>query len=309
MQLRDRGLLKLDDSITKYIPELRQVNNPYGDMSEITIRQLMSHSAGFQAGSFPWSGDKDWQPFEPTKWEQLVAMMPYMQIQFKPGSKFSYSNPAIIYLGRIIEILSHDDFEVYIDKNIFRPLEMRRSYFDSTPYHLLKYRSASYWIENGKLTTARFDADTGITVSNGGLNSPFPDMVKYLNFLLGVGDKNLYEEILKRSSLEEMWQPQVAITPDAIVTPKDCGRCHEAEVTEFNSSHHAKAGRILGSLDNVLAEIVEGRPASGVPLHPHRLPHNRARASHYPHRVETAETAWYYGASGERVSSRAGGSR
>jgi hydroxylamine dehydrogenase len=43
-----------------------------------------------------------------------------------------------------------------------------------------------------------------------------------------------------------------------IVTPKDCGRCHEHEVGEFNSSHHAKAGRILGSLDNVLAEVVEG---------------------------------------------------
>ena len=43
-----------------------------------------------------------------------------------------------------------------------------------------------------------------------------------------------------------------------IVTPKDCGRCHEQEVGEFNSSHHAKGGRILGSLDNVLAEVVEG---------------------------------------------------
>ncbi len=43
-----------------------------------------------------------------------------------------------------------------------------------------------------------------------------------------------------------------------IVTPKDCARCHEHEVAEFNSSHHAKAGRILGSLDNVLAEVVEG---------------------------------------------------
>lgn len=43
-----------------------------------------------------------------------------------------------------------------------------------------------------------------------------------------------------------------------IVTPKDCGRCHEHEVGEFNSSHHAKGGRILGSLDNTLAEVVEG---------------------------------------------------
>lgn len=43
-----------------------------------------------------------------------------------------------------------------------------------------------------------------------------------------------------------------------IVSPKDCGRCHEKEVKEFASSHHAQAGKILGSLDNVLAEVVEG---------------------------------------------------
>ena len=47
-------------------------------------------------------------------------------------------------------------------------------------------------------------------------------------------------------------------TISTIVTPKDCGRCHEHEVAEFNASHHAKAARILGSLDNVLAEVVEG---------------------------------------------------
>jgi len=43
-----------------------------------------------------------------------------------------------------------------------------------------------------------------------------------------------------------------------LVTPKDCARCHSGEVEEFSGSHHSKAGRILGSLDNVLAEVVEG---------------------------------------------------
>jgi hydroxylamine dehydrogenase len=43
-----------------------------------------------------------------------------------------------------------------------------------------------------------------------------------------------------------------------IVSPRDCARCHEKEVEEFTRSHHSKAGRILGSLDNTLAEIVEG---------------------------------------------------
>lgn len=43
-----------------------------------------------------------------------------------------------------------------------------------------------------------------------------------------------------------------------LVTPKDCARCHSREVEEFTNSRHSKAGRILGSLDNTLAEVVEG---------------------------------------------------
>lgn len=53
-----------------------------------------------------------------------------------------------------------------------------------------------------------------------------------------------------------------------IVSPKDCARCHEKEVEEFVSSHHAKAGRILGSLDNVLAEVVEGNNNFVTPMFP-----------------------------------------
>ena len=93
---------------------------------------------------------------------------------------------------------------------------MYRSYFDATPYHLLKYRSHSYYIENGKRTEGHFDANTGITVSNSGLNSPLPDMIKYLNFLVGDPKKqDVYEGVLKRSSLDEMWQPQIKTEADA----------------------------------------------------------------------------------------------
>lgn len=216
MQLRDRGLLKLDDPVTKYLPELRAVHNQYGSMDEITIRHLMTHSAGFRGGTWPFGKGEPWEPFEPTEYSQLVGMLPYYEILFKPGSKFSYSNPGIVFLGKIIEKLSGDDYEVYIDKNILKPLEMYHTYFDTTPYHLLKYRPHSYYIENGKRTEARFDANTGITVSNSGLNSPLSDMVKYLNFLVGDASKqNVYDGILKRSSLEDMWQPQLKAEVDS----------------------------------------------------------------------------------------------
>ena len=214
MQLRDRGLLKLDDPIVKHVPELARVHNPYGDTGAITIRQLLSHSAGFRNGTWPWR-DKDWQPFEPPSWKQLEAMLPYTEVQFKPGSRYSYSNPGIVYLGQVIERLSGEDYEVYIDKNILRPLGMHASYFDRTPPHLLRHRSHSYYIRDGKRTAAPFDADTGVTVSNGGLNAPMPDMAKYAAFLLGDPARNAdYDLILKRASLEEMWKPQLPAGED-----------------------------------------------------------------------------------------------
>lgn len=234
MQLRDRGLLKLDDPIIKYVPELKAVHNPFGQMSDITIKHLMTHSAGFRGATWPWGGDKDWQPHEPAEWSQLVAMMPYTEILFKPGSKFSYSNLGIIFLGRVIEQLSGDSFEVYVDKNIFKPLEMYRSYFDTTPYHLLKNRSASYWLKEGKLTAARFDVDTGITVSNGGLNAPLPDMVKYIGFLTGdVRRQATFDQVLKRASLEEMFQPQIPVAPTEVVEPAGQNRKDAMGLTFF----------------------------------------------------------------------------
>src|SRR5438309_4901983 len=170
MQLRDRGLLALDDPAIKYVPELREVHNPYGDISQATIRHLMTHSAGFRAATWPWGGDQPWHPFEPTRWEQVVAMFPYTELMFRPGTKYSYSNPGVIFLGRIIQLLSGDDYEVYIAKNIFMPLGMTRSFFDRAPYHLVGHRSHSYTRSDEGLKEQRFDFDTGITVSNGGLN-------------------------------------------------------------------------------------------------------------------------------------------
>jgi CubicO group peptidase (beta-lactamase class C family) len=234
MQLRDRGLLKLDDPIIKYLPELKDVHDPFGDMSEITIRHLMSHSAGFRAATWPWGGAGAWRPFEPQHWSQLVAMMPYTEILFKPGSKFSYSNLGIIFLGRVIELLSKEDYEVYIAKNIFMPLKMHKSYFDTTPPYLLKHRSHSYYLKEGALTPATFDADTGVTVSNGGLNAPLDDMVKYIGFLMGDEKKQEdYDLILKRSSLEEMFKPQIAIEPGTLIEPEGQNRKDAMGLTFF----------------------------------------------------------------------------
>jgi CubicO group peptidase (beta-lactamase class C family) len=209
-------LLSLDDPLIKYIPELAAVHDPFGPISQVTIRHAMAHSGGFRDATWPWrDDDKAWQPFEPTQWSQIVAMMPYTDVAFAPGSRFSYSNLGVIFLGEIIERLSGDPYQVYMEKNVLRPLGMDRSYFDRSPYFLLRFRSHSWDLKDGKLNEDLFNFNTGITRSNGGLNAPIPDMLKYLGFLLGDPAKGFtYDVVLKRSSLEEMWKPFLPVTPD-----------------------------------------------------------------------------------------------
>jgi CubicO group peptidase (beta-lactamase class C family) len=218
MQLRDRGRLTLEDRVTRYLPELRRVHNPFSSMDDITIRMLLSHSAGFQDPTWPYKRGKPWEPFEPTTWEQLVAMMPYQEVSFKPGTRYSYSNPAFIYLGRIIEQVSGDPWQSYIQKNIFAPLNLSRSYFGVTPYYLAADRSHNYTLvrdaqgaesvrDNGA------DFDPGITIPNGGWNAPLDDLASYLAFLTNATHGNTdiqrrYDTVLKHSSLEEMWKAQ-----------------------------------------------------------------------------------------------------
>ncbi len=217
MQLRDRGKLSLDDKIVRWVPELRTMHDPYGMMDSITVRMLLSHTAGFQNPTWPYGNDEPWEPFEPTTWNQLVAMMPYQTLLFKPGSRYGYSNPGFIYLARVIEQITGDPWDAYVQKNIFAPLEMHRSYFRGTPYFLAAHRSHNYYVRRDSATKTvsttdnGADFDPGITSPNGAWNAPVSELVKYVAFLTnalvpGV-TRDRYDVVLSRSSLEEMWKP------------------------------------------------------------------------------------------------------
>jgi CubicO group peptidase (beta-lactamase class C family) len=227
LQLRDRGRLSLDDRVTSYVPELRQVHNPFGSMDDVTIRMLLAHSAGFQDPTWPYREGKPWEPFEPRRWEQLVAMMPYQKLRFAPGSRYGYSNPAFIYLARIIEQLTGDSWQTYVYKNLFAPLDMTRSYFAATPYHLAAFRSNNYNVVRDSTGRERVvangrDFDPGITIPNGGWNAPLADLARWVAFLASAGGGG-GGEALARRSLEEMWRARyLAVEPVAgTETPAD----------------------------------------------------------------------------------------
>ena len=223
MQLRDRGRLSLDDRVATFIPELRQMHDPFGMMDSITVRMLLSHSGGFRGGTWPWGEGRAWEPFEPTRWEQLAAMMPWQRLEFRPGSRYGYSNPAYVYLARIVEQLTGDPWAVYVQKNVFLPLGMTRSYVGSTPYVLAAHRASGYTrvrdttaAGGERLATAGRDFDPGVTIPNSGWNAPLADLARWAAFLAGAapGDTasaRRYETVLARRTLDEMWRPRFPV--------------------------------------------------------------------------------------------------
>ncbi len=222
MQLRDRGKLSLDDKIVRWVPELHAMHDPFHMMDSITLRMVLSHTAGFQNPTWPYGEGKPWEPFEPTTWNQLVAMMPYQELLFKPGERYSYSNPGFVYLARVIEQITGDPRDAYVQKNIFAPLGLDRSYFRTTPYFLAAHRSHNYYVrKDSGATTAQLidngaEFDPGITSPNGAWNAPVSDLVKYTAFLsnamLPGMSRERYDIVLSRASLEEMWKPGKPMT-------------------------------------------------------------------------------------------------
>lgn len=224
LQLRDRGVLSLDDPATRWVPELRQVHDPYGSIDAVTVRMLLSHSSGFQNPTWPYGSGAAWEPFEPTAWSQLVAMMPWQQLRFAPGSRYGYSNPAYIYLARIIEGLTGDPWIAYVQQNLWTPLGMTRSYVNGTPPYLAAHRSNRYYVEKDSGGTVAPNAggpefDPGVTIPNGGWNAPVDDVATWIAFLTGrAGGRAAPPALISRTTLAEMWTPVVPVDRTATVS-------------------------------------------------------------------------------------------
>jgi CubicO group peptidase (beta-lactamase class C family) len=209
---RTPGLL--DTPLPELVPETRRIHHPFGGMRTITPRHLLSHTSGLQAGTWPWSRGADWEPFEPTEWSQLVAMTPYMQVAFPAGSRYSYSNPGIVYLARIVEQAHHETWESLVKKRLWMPLGIDSSYVNSTPPHLLAVRSRNYAHGREGVVAGGPDFNTGITTSNGGWNAPIGDLATWIAFLAGSPDPATtarHALILPRATVAAMQVPVIAV--------------------------------------------------------------------------------------------------
>jgi len=143
MQLYEQGKFQLSDPVTKFIPELQGLNvlNEDGTLSpverEMTMHQLLMHTAGFSYGFHPYRDpvDKLYVAADlvtATDLEGFVSKLAELPLRSQPGELYHYS-VALDVTGLVVERLSGLPLDEYIDTNILKPLRMNDTFFEVPP--------------------------------------------------------------------------------------------------------------------------------------------------------------------------------
>jgi CubicO group peptidase (beta-lactamase class C family) len=190
MMLQERGKLNVNDSVCKHLGECPAAWRP------VTIRHLLTHTSGLpDYGSSP--GFRNLLSLPVTHAGMLERFKDLPQ-EFAPGEKAVYNNFAYYLLGVIIERASGKTYEDFLGENIFEPLGMTGTGYDSSS-RVIRNRAAGYAPQGGALVNAPY-IDMSIPYAAGALYSTVEDLLRW--------EQALYtERLLSRKSLDEMFTP------------------------------------------------------------------------------------------------------
>jgi CubicO group peptidase (beta-lactamase class C family) len=201
LKLRDEGSLKLDDPVSQYIPEMKG-QQLTSDAAPITIRQLLTHSAGFPEDN-PW-GDRQLADKE----EELIELIKKgITFSNDPGITYEYSNLGFAMLGYIIKKVSGIPYSEYIAKHIWAPLGMSQAEWEYTKVPAGHLAYGYRWIDNKWREEALLH--DGIYGAMGGMLTSIESFSKYVALHQSAWPVRNDAETgpVKRSSVREMHQP------------------------------------------------------------------------------------------------------
>jgi D-alanyl-D-alanine carboxypeptidase len=132
VQLRDRGRLRLDDPLARHIPEFAKVHSPYGPIEEITLRRMLTHTAGLPV-DVPAPRTAARYPFEGYAIEGIIAGLDRLRPVAEPGTIHLYSDTGFQLLGEVVRRVSGHSLAEYFAKEITGPLGMATTVFQPGP--------------------------------------------------------------------------------------------------------------------------------------------------------------------------------
>jgi CubicO group peptidase (beta-lactamase class C family) len=196
MILRERGKLSVKDSICDYLSDCP------ANWKSITLHHLLTHTSGIRNYTDLYSQlinkvniCREYKP------EEVIAFFKDLPLDFKPGSSWKYSNSGYFLLGVVIEKVSGESYETFIQKNILQPLGMSETGYDRAST-VVKNRASGYsW--NGRVLNANCE-DVSIKYAAGGLYSTVGDLYKW--------DQALYtNQLVSKNTLKKIFTSTVSM--------------------------------------------------------------------------------------------------
>jgi len=220
MMLVEEGKISVEDPVEKYLPEFKGQMLSSGETlvkpaRAITVKDLLTHSSGLLSKL-----SLEPAAIEALTLQQAVAEYAKAPLQFEPGSKWSYCNPGINTLGRIVEVVSGMPYEQFMQERFFTPLGMKDTTFWPTAEQAA--RIARSYKANAEKTaleeTIINPMTTGVTnrkrmpMASGGLFSTAPDLARVYQMVLNKGTLGR-KQYLKEATLKEMTTNQLGDMP------------------------------------------------------------------------------------------------
>lgn len=197
--LQERHKLSVDDPVCKYVPDCPS------DWAPITISELLTHTSGIPN----FTSFRDYvairtQPMTPS---QLMALFEPKPLDFKPGSKFKYSNSGYVVLGYIIEKVSGESYAEFLERNIFTPLGLAHTGYDVN-HPAGKDHAQGYAYAGSGFVDSPY-LDMSVPFSAGALYSNTLNLYRW--------DQSLpADKLIPESSLQAMIHPYVAVTGEPV---------------------------------------------------------------------------------------------
>ena len=201
MQLVERGKLRLDEPIQRYLPDFRP-GNPFG--GEITIREITSHRAGLTREPPVGNYFDDRSP----SLAATVSSLNRTALVYKPGTHAKYSNAGVAVLGYVLERTQREPFAKYLQRTLLVPMGLEHSAFAPASSLGANMAKGAMWTVDGR----RFEAPTfqlGMAPA-GSMYSTVLDLGRFIEMLFAGGVAPGGQRILSRATLDSMWTPQFA---------------------------------------------------------------------------------------------------
>ncbi len=252
LQLVDRGLLRLDDKLSKFFPDFPKADG-------VTIRMLLNHTSGIKN----YTGIRNFTNINrlPYTRDSVVAFFKNQPYEFTPGTQWAYNNSAFFLLGYIIEKVSGQSYSDYINEFMLLKAGMRNTGLNNLD-SVLKNRAAGYQKTNTGWKNAAY-ISMEFPFSAGAMYSTAEDLYKWNKAVYG-------GKILSANSLQQMTAPTMnkyglGIRIDSFYNHKRIG--HSGTIPGFES-HNAWFPAedlsiiLLSNNESNINELSELKPSS-----------------------------------------------